>query len=101
MIRRPPRSTRTDTLFPYTPLFRSLLRGRWRADARKHPWHAGSGDWSFASGIRDQGPVLLDPALGARRRWLPLDALYGKPGGVAARPRFGLDEHRHYGNPAS
>src|SRR3546814_8500323 len=29
MIRRPPRSTRTDTLFPYTPLFRSrhdLLR---------------------------------------------------------------------------
>src|SRR3546814_666784 len=25
MIRRPPRSTRTDTLFPYTPLFRSRL----------------------------------------------------------------------------
>src|SRR3546814_18792296 len=23
MIRRPPRSTRTDTLFPYTPCFRS------------------------------------------------------------------------------
>src|SRR3546814_18074159 len=29
MIRRPPRSTRTDTLFPYTTLFRSpLLMGR-------------------------------------------------------------------------
>src|SRR3546814_4491190 len=28
MIRRPPRSTRTDTLFPYTTLFRS-----WRASA--------------------------------------------------------------------
>src|SRR3546814_16463125 len=27
MIRRPPRSTRTDTLFPYTTLFRSALRG--------------------------------------------------------------------------
>src|SRR3546814_4399558 len=26
MIRRPPRSTRTDTLFPYTTLFRSILR---------------------------------------------------------------------------
>src|SRR3546814_4862268 len=26
MIRRPPRSTRTDTLFPYTTLFRSLPR---------------------------------------------------------------------------
>src|SRR3546814_19657781 len=25
MIRRPPRSTRTDTLFPYTTLFRSTL----------------------------------------------------------------------------
>src|SRR3546814_19996988 len=25
MIRRPPRATRTDTLFPYTPLFRSRL----------------------------------------------------------------------------
>src|SRR3546814_5480340 len=42
MIRRPPRSTRTDTLFPYTTLFRSRLaaiaapllkphsQGRWR-----------------------------------------------------------------------
>src|SRR3546814_2702293 len=29
MIRRPPRSTRTDTLFPYTTLFRS---------GKDHPW---------------------------------------------------------------
>src|SRR3546814_5114943 len=36
MIRRPPRSTRTDTLFPYTALFRSpmdkfttMIRPRW------------------------------------------------------------------------
>src|SRR3546814_7970595 len=28
MIRRPPRSTRTDTLFPYTTLFRSSRRSR-------------------------------------------------------------------------
>src|SRR3546814_7204608 len=28
MIRRPPRSTRTDTLFPYTTLFRSVLLNR-------------------------------------------------------------------------
>src|SRR3546814_12019915 len=34
MIRRPPRSTRTDTLFPYTTLFRSL---------------------------REHGPEVLDP----------------------------------------
>src|SRR3546814_5592181 len=30
MIRRPPRSTRTDTLFPYTTLFRSRFLGRLR-----------------------------------------------------------------------
>src|SRR3546814_15694975 len=29
MIRRPPRSTRTDTLFPYTTLFRSQLVSEW------------------------------------------------------------------------
>src|SRR3546814_5446527 len=34
MIRRPPRSTRTDTLFPYTTLFRSFLVAfaAWNAD---------------------------------------------------------------------
>src|SRR3546814_4102420 len=31
MIRRPPRSTRTDTLFPYTTLFRSSERVRLRS----------------------------------------------------------------------
>src|SRR3546814_6889227 len=40
MIRRPPRSTRTDTLFPYTTLFRSLNlfdsgRRRAQVDIRK------------------------------------------------------------------
>src|SRR3546814_1896795 len=43
MIRRPPRSTRTDTLFPYTTLFRSnvtcladvLIASDWRPD---NPW---------------------------------------------------------------
>src|SRR3546814_18279892 len=34
MIRRPPRSTRTDTLFPYTTLFRSRAKGEGDADDR-------------------------------------------------------------------
>src|SRR3546814_7562763 len=34
MIRRPPRSTRTDTLFPYTTLVRSRSRHRRAADRR-------------------------------------------------------------------
>src|SRR3546814_16250692 len=35
MIRRPPRSTRTDTLFPYTTLFRSYIAAMpgWKSDA--------------------------------------------------------------------
>src|SRR3546814_8763787 len=36
MIRRPPRSTRTDTLFPYTTLFRSLLPPDIHASDGKH-----------------------------------------------------------------
>src|SRR3546814_21074690 len=37
MIRRPPRSTRTDTLFPYTTLFRSDAGGRPRGDDLRPP----------------------------------------------------------------
>src|SRR3546814_18636212 len=36
MIRRPPRSTRTDTLFPYTTLFRSLLHFTLRDFVKHH-----------------------------------------------------------------
>src|SRR3546814_13392298 len=40
MIRRPPRSTRTDTLFPYTTLFRSqsLSEEASRAEERYQRW---------------------------------------------------------------
>src|SRR3546814_1137780 len=34
MIRRPPRSTRTDTLFPYTTLFRSQIHEHLPADSQ-------------------------------------------------------------------
>src|SRR3546814_12287895 len=46
MIRRPPRSTRTDTLFPYTTLFRSVT---------------GLLDWEFARAglaVEDLGNLL-------------------------------------------
>src|SRR3546814_9192178 len=41
MIRRPPRSTRTDTLFPYTTLFRSADSRQGAASVRvlEHPVH--------------------------------------------------------------
>src|SRR3546814_6165864 len=48
MIRRPPRSTRTDTLFPYTTLFRSL-RDRRAAEFEIHL--SGQPDaWQFRLG---------------------------------------------------
>src|SRR3546814_5304607 len=43
MIRRPPRSTRTDTLFPYTTLFRSP---RWLS--RHQPWARAASSTSCA-----------------------------------------------------
>src|SRR3546814_13959416 len=47
LLRRPPRSTRTDTLFPYTTLFRSI-RGLVAGPAgRRIPVHAG---WPCAHG---------------------------------------------------
>src|SRR3546814_5051619 len=46
MIRRPPRSTRTDTLFPYTTLFRSTLRARYKGGTDLPligiAWHSGN-----------------------------------------------------------
>src|SRR3546814_5310596 len=54
MIRRPPRSTRTDTLFPYTTLFRSLPNPYNEDDttstihARLAPWcQGGEYGWVF------------------------------------------------------
>src|SRR3546814_2156671 len=43
MIRRPPRSTRTDTLFPYTTLFRSGPQGAVAGNRRRDRPRAGPG----------------------------------------------------------
>src|SRR3546814_7193746 len=51
MIRRPPRSTRTDTLFPYTTLFRSL---RQQHVAAALVAHAGLDRGEAAAGERRQ-----------------------------------------------
>src|SRR3546814_8862714 len=57
MIRRPPRSTRTDTLFPYTTLFRSWLIPevyRSRDDDRRLPRvreTGASGGWQETSDL--------------------------------------------------
>src|SRR3546814_5986503 len=43
MIRRPPRSTRTDTLFPYTTLFRSWTRKASRSGIANRLFSSSSG----------------------------------------------------------
>src|SRR3546814_11333335 len=63
MIRRPPRSTRTDTLFPYTTLFRSLLIDFVpNHSSDRHPWFVESRS-SRASPKRDWY-IWRDPAPG-------------------------------------
>src|SRR3546814_4435073 len=44
MIRRPPRSTRTDTLFPYTTLFRSVGGPGLQRGSRRAARRTGGGD---------------------------------------------------------
>src|SRR3546814_8760410 len=48
MIRRPPRSTRTDTLFPYTTLFRSDAKAGVENALREHRQHDEAGDYERA-----------------------------------------------------
>src|SRR3546814_9718372 len=74
MIRRPPRSTRTDTLFPYTTLFRSTSS----VAVREHAGVAGL----VAGAGRQKAPALLAALFGCCRT-------FGF--GQALRPTIGGD----------
>src|SRR3546814_12371386 len=80
MIRRPPRSTRTDTLFPYTTLFRSLT-------LRPFAYVVLS-PWSSATEMRDAtaAPKLSGGPLSPSVNW---GAVLGQ-----ARRRFPAAEFR-------
>src|SRR3546814_18281607 len=54
MIRRPPRSTRTDTLLPYTTLFRSSRLGLWG------PGTAFANRDSFLAAMTDGGIAAME-----------------------------------------
>src|SRR3546814_3368833 len=83
MIRRPPRSTRTDTLFPYTTLVRS--RGVQRRRAPHAPRRRGPGAPAvLLRGGRRDG--LREVRRGPGRR--------GRDGGGDGRP-LGCDQRRH------
>src|SRR3546814_10924727 len=71
MILRPPRSTRTDTLFPYTTLFRSYAQNVIEA------WIKGRTALRQAQGERNLGPHWLrgsaQPAASEYRRAVALE----------------------------
>src|SRR3546814_8242399 len=66
MIRRPPRATRTDTLFPYTTLFRSYLIRR-RGSSRR----PGSSPWLSPCQVSRSGFLHLpgERADHTEKRW--------------------------------
>src|SRR3546814_12041070 len=77
MIRRPPRSTRTDTLFPYTTLFRS-------------PPPAGNPHRTVSLGYAGQGrgtPLVASQRSTAARRECSVSGLRGRYPPDRATPR--------------
>src|SRR3546814_20035296 len=71
MYRRPPRSTRTDTLFPYTTLFRHVA-----ADGRLD--HAQLREWApVADGAALHVEIWIEPVVCFRQPLLPDPAQRG------------------------
>src|SRR3546814_17792276 len=81
MIRRPPRSTRTDTLFPYTTLFRSRDLRSWRLRSetvvRRRGRARGQELQPVLRGLEYQSPAIAGDGVG----------LLEEPQEVAARQR--------------
>src|SRR3546814_20651832 len=90
MIRRPPRSTRTDTLFPYTTLFRSRRGRRYENLYSRHDARAAAGHrlGRRPGGDRDRGRRRIDDGAVARRtRGRGRDITEARTASPAARDR--------------
>src|SRR3546814_7088570 len=99
MIRRPPRSTRTDTLFPYTTLFRSPYWVSYPDIAGLH-----GGTPVIVTCAKGVGFKLTSSALEAaitpRTRWLVLNSPNNPTGAVYSRDELleiaeDLSRHPH------
>src|SRR3546814_8504583 len=85
MIRRPPRSTRTDTLFPYTTLFRSALPQGLKSEPKPHQRDAFA--WLAEAWGRKLPGVLLADDMGLGKTfqalmfllWLRSNSAHPKP----------------------
>src|SRR3546814_1188679 len=79
MIRRPPISTRTDTLFPYSTLFRSII-----------PWQSLGLGLTVRLGVRLFRRNVMKSGAGEGRKGLPL---LRRLTGAALRVRTRSEEH--------
>src|SRR3546814_3199286 len=90
MIRRPPRSTRADTLFPYTTLFRSTSSGQ-----RHFCTRCSSALWMYAP----EWPDLIHPFASAIDSALPVPPssvhLMLRYKADWVRPQFGRGDQRY------
>src|SRR3546814_20021395 len=82
MIRRPPRSTRTDTLFPYTTLFRSQITDPWtlrpetvlrisslnKTQAKPNP----DGSYTYVIALQDPGIANWIDTAGLHQGWFQM-----------------------------
>src|SRR3546814_12541046 len=89
MIRRPPRSTRTDTLFPYTTLFRSYSPSK--PEGRRSKKARGSVSRVLSTLLRGIGGHSSRPHIAARLKQ-PTRAVWAEIawGLLPAPPLFGL-----------
>src|SRR3546814_10460732 len=85
MLRRPPRSTRTDTLFPYTTLFRSRLGGLQRR-LRRGGQHECGGEGERLEHGCGHGVFLACCGTGVLRNW-KLEKLCRNENGRRGEPR--------------
>src|SRR3546814_3312406 len=94
MIRRPPGSTRTDTLFPYTTLFRSALGGVVDAFADRFDVDADRANQNYLSVVAAARADAVDRLLGAGEVADEVGVDHLAPAGVVDRhPRVRSEEH--------
>src|SRR3546814_19189589 len=101
MIRRPPRATRPDTLFPYTPLFRSGQDqiGQRRPLRRNTPMDGvaedgGGGDQTRRQGFFHRQPPFFAASLAALRARRPRAFSISSPSPPAISFRARSEERR-------